>query len=452
MFNIERSGILTPHKLEMKLHSLVVGLAVGLACITLATSSLFLIYFDIPPPSLELKPIGSKPERFLMYDLYRGRFGNQIVQMEWAYRLAFATNRTLVMVKPFKEYQFVGMPFLNSQDSEYSIWDVDLLDKGPVRIHFHQQFNWTGPAPTEQCTWTEKDGKFVVTWAMAHTDLPECHQVLRIRSRKGLITPHRTDTREFGVDPLLFWKHVQFNPKVFAWANKLLKDMLPSRDGSLQRLGLHARTFRETGTTQTRVLEQVCGPKLMRIPMEISRDLRQRERCGCAVAEAVNPQTGENWLEVGLERHWKEIHMLGTCDVSIVANLTKLMHRSVVDLQRHGFFAATDHNAHGFMDKVLVEMGGRMINFTTALPIPGMEQAVEIDFALKNQNLVLDLAMLILVDEFVGVPVSSLSSSVCLWRRAMDRPSSDMCEVLYLATHSPRCTEHGCDETARCCK
>jgi hypothetical protein len=70
----------------------------------------------IPPTPDELDPTG----RYLIFDLYRGRFGNQILQMEWVYRVAAMTNRTLVFRAPHKEYDFVGLPF--ALYPGYTVW------------------------------------------------------------------------------------------------------------------------------------------------------------------------------------------------------------------------------------------------------------------------------------------------------------------------------------------
>jgi hypothetical protein len=158
-----------------------------------------------------------------------------------------------------------------------------------------------------------------------------------------------------------------------------------------------------------------------------------------------------------VKQFWKDTHMKEACDVSLAYNVSLLLNRSQEELRTYKFFAATDHNAQGAIDASLTAMGAIMFD-PARLPMEGLEHVLRLEepwnnHGLKMQFLLLDLAALVLVDEFVGVPVSSLTRSVCYWRAARGRPGrDDMCGVLALQNISPRCSEAVCDpKIADCC-
>lgn len=355
--------------------------------------------------------------------------------MEWVYRMAKMTNRTLVLERSQIEETFSGYPDTWGAH-EYSLWDVDLLRQSPVKLLLPGEFT-TLPEAHAKCAWTD-ESTYLATWMFRANQRSECHGRIHLATSKGIPSEYRTDTREFGVDPMLFWTYVRFRPSLFAFAKAELRRMLGSEE---PQVGVHARTFRESRSSQQYVNDRVCGPQSRTTAQILAERLSSRKQCGCPVPGIVYED---------VEAKWNELRLNETCDLTLPNALAGITNHTSLDLLQRGFFMATDHEDRQ-VDELFVQRGAKMFDFTK-LPQAGGSSSVDPSWIRAVEPLSLDLAALITTREFFGVPASSLTRAVCSWRMSMGK-RSPMCELYRYRTFSARCSERLCgSEDSHCCK
>ncbi|KAH9253942.1 hypothetical protein BASA81_008066 [Batrachochytrium salamandrivorans] len=316
--------------------------------------------------------------------------------------MAKMTNRTLVLERPRIEETFAGFPETWGAH-EYSLWDVDLLKQSPVQLLLPGEFT-TLFEPHANCVWKD-DATYLATWIFHTNQLEECHGRIHLATFNGIPSEYRTDTREFGVDPMLFWTYVRFRPNLFAFAKLELQQMLGSEE---PQVGIHARTFRESHNSQQRVNDKVCGPQSRTTAQILAKRLNSRKQCGCPILDI---------LYDDVEAKWDELRLNETCDLTLPNALPAITNHTSLDLLQHGFFMATDHEDEQ-VDELFVKRGAKMFNFTKLPKAHGLS-TIPLEWINAVEPLSLDLVALITTREFYGVPASSLTRAVCSWRMNM---------------------------------
>lgn len=387
--------------------------------------------------------------RLLTYDPFLGRFGNQIMQLEWLYRMAHLTNRSLRLPKVHSKETYLGMPSsVRTMHQEYTVWDRRLLASSPVPLVFNLESQWDNDDDIpDECVWDNNE-KYVVTWLLRVNNLHVCKKRVHFKLNHGLVNQYRSDTRQFGIDPLFFWKHMFFAGPIVESAQRFLRTNFPNQ----VTLGYHARTWREARATQEKVMNRVCGPGTLHVPQDILKYLNMREICQCRIPDRTLG-TKLSYHDPGvLMNMWNSLHLHKTCEVFSSHTVSQLTNRTLVELKQKGFFLATDHDDRE-IDRIFRDLGAVMYPLpvsnerTKQVQFPELGDASispHSKFAPMLEYLVVDLVTLTLTQEFVGVPLSTLTRMVCYWREGFLGKTSEMCQILKLRTHSTRCYEANC--------
>ena len=375
--------------------------------------------------------------RYLTIDPYNGRTGNQFMQLEWAFRVARAFNRTVVLPAP-KWPHNVGLPPTRAGESRF--WDMAHM-RASVEFAGHEDallhgVHWErhDDVPPE-CVWDSGKVANVVSWTRAADRLPACARRLHYFAKSGMVSGHRVDTRRLGVDPLLLFRSMRFSE---AWLSAARAYVAPPErwerwrapDRSSPLLGIHVRTWRGDADGLSRApslqeaIDDVCMPGTRGILARAVETAQARARCG------LRALAGGAWTPDAVLATWEARNMSAACLPWSEEVMLTLLGRPDRDrLREVGFIAASDH-AVPDTDGVIRGMGG----------------SVAREHEDRLFGLFADLAVLVHdADVFVGSPASTLTQSVCLWRRALredyDPAARDVCNVVWLATYSRDCKE-----------
>jgi hypothetical protein len=370
-----------------------------------------------------------KSGRFLTWEFYEGRMGNQLNQFEWIFRVAKAFNRTVVIPTRTHWEQYIGIP--QSRNGTSYVWDFNRFVQSLDLVFEQDLLNLVGfqfPTLAPECEWdypsARTPNKYVVDWIEKAEKHSTCWFHIHFRSRNGLVSAYRSDTRRFGVDQLLFWRNLVPKQEIMTQAQAMIND-LPNPDG-LPVIGLHARTWREANSNQTKATYRVCAPGTQKKKDEAIEAAHKRVSCGLEPLASY-------WTDSLARSVWEKRGFSDACLPYTASNVAKLVFRSEENLKRNGFVVATDHE-RSEIDEDFIAMGGRFL--------PPKPKATEDD---RIFGLVFDFALMIKADLFYGSPTSTLTQAICFWRRALrsdfDPRSPELCNLLWLSTYSNRCDE-----------
>jgi hypothetical protein len=215
---------------------------------------------------------------------------------------------------------------------------------------------------------------------------------------------------------------------------------------------MHARSWREANSQEAKVIARVCGPQTSEMPHKLASRVNQATRnCECREQQIRSPHSHEVITPASVHALWAKWSLKSTCEVHKVETVSAISHRSMGELKEHGILIATDHE-NKTVDAMFIAMGGILSPKTRQLPAEfaldggdGNDDDEEVksirDLAPGLFGLLVDLTVQSLVDEFIGVPASSLTRVVCMWRRARYNKTSDLCTLLDILTISDDCNE-----------
>jgi len=401
----------------------------------------------LPPPSSSPPQQQVKEaERYLTFEYFGGRLNNQLWTLDWVFRVALALNRTAVIGYPRTREHYIGWP---SSPSDASLWDIEALRRAPFKFKFAWEitddvertlvFGDKEALPSE-CVWDfNESGKYLMLWAARS----ECtHRRIHFSSGGGLVHSYKADTRKYGVDPLVFWRHMRLNREVIAAIHTWWSSTSPR--GELEdAVGLHFRSWREANGDAAHA-RKVCK-RLSQKMLTYAAKHFDALRGECAT------QCAKRLEYVDVEQFWRDHQLDVTCEPASTENVRTICGRSGLDQVERGemdFFVATDHETRE-ADEVFESLNARMM-YKVAMDA-FVDRFIERDqnglqvrkYARSILPILLDLGALIQVGRFYGSPASTLSQAVCLWRRAFGKREEvpGMCQLVWYSTISDVCDE-----------
>lgn len=229
---------------------------------------------------------------------------------------------------------------------------------------------------------------------------------------------------------------------------------------SLGVLGFHARTWREAKADKEKATHRVCMPGTLKIRDTALNNARARARCRCTAAPWLQSWNTSTVLEV-----WQSRRVEDSCLSHTPAVVERWVGRSTGQLRDGGFIVATDHDARE-IDAMFASLGATTYdayNSSTGVTLVRYEGGEEKTTTTRNaeeektghraafeklrkhkEPLLIDLALMVMADRFVGTPCSSLTKAVCQWRHVEGRHLDEVCELLDVITFSDRCVDMVC--------
>ena len=253
---------------------------------------------------------------------------------------------------------------------------------------------------------------------------------------------YKADTRAYGVDPLVYWRHMRLHPLVI----QLVRDWWTKQSGAEGQIenavGLHFRSWREAGGDAAHGTK-VCKRLSEKLLTNAAKRFNALEStCSKSCLEKFDDVTN-------VRRFWEQNEFDETCLPASEERIHRVCDGSLHTLApEQDFFVATDHEAPE-VDEVLTNLGARMMGSVDSSNL--INKFVERNehglsarkYAKSILPILLDLSALLQVGRFYGSPASTLSQAVCLWRRAFNKREENpgMCQLVWWSTFSDICEE-----------
>lgn len=430
---------------------------------------------------------GKSAKGYVTFESYPGRFGNQVWQFDWAYRVAKLLNRTLILPTWNTFGQYIGFPNMNKLN-HVTLWDMEYINatlnprKAEVEVIYEvDAFDRGLIKPVQDlpfaCVWNDSH-RLLAHWAL-NAAKQGCDEQIHFKSGTGLLGPYRTDTRSFGIDPGLFFKSLRIKSwieqDINAMMDRAFQTHMSNSSGSNSVLGMHVRSWereRKNKRPDDPSL-RICVPHTAFVLNRIKDHARYiHNKCGCDVESVRFP--GRPWNKSMLDDVWTKNHLSSTCTLYLPESVALVTGRSLDELKNNKFVLAIDHE-NATLDRYFHDLGGVYLDSRPILKrfyenigeSPGsfndtepnrvaylFDQALQREDDIKfellrmkryNHNLfpvLVDLVSLSKADFFVGLPSSSLSRHICMWRRSIYNKMNDYCVLMDLLTISNSCFDY----------
>lgn len=399
--------------------------------------------------------IAQRDTQFITFEQFGGRLNNQLLTLDWVFRLSLAFHRTLYLpTNVKKEEHWIGLPENKlEEDMGSSLWDFTRLRK---RFNFITTYDLEIPSlnqysyPLRQspdnidpkCVWSYKlvekhpEWKNLVTWAGWASQQLECKTRIHFTTSDGLVHAYRTDTRRLGVGPFVFWNAMTPAIRLHRTVDEFLSKY-PHRTS----IGIHSRSHNSYGPGNIQRAMQSCK-RLIERPLKHAKTyLQTRRRCCDTI------QTSDVDVDVDVDVLFKERLLLDMCNIT--SNVMDLAIDLAGGEKLSQFILASDHE-NSAVDKMVYDTySGISFDGYTGIT-PNEKKTLSNPSWRRNiQEVLLDILILIKTDVFFGNPGSTLTQSVCMWRNAHSQKgmiieSSNACGLILLSTGANTCDSIEC--------
>ncbi len=384
---------------------------------------------------------------FLTLTKYPARLNNQLLTMDWAFRVAHGLGRTLLWRTDDsgsgqEQEKWIGLPESAAEEAHNtSLWDMPRLRE---RFQFLTDYDVAashgslGAHPVlgravEQldpaCVWRyalvdrEPRWKNIAVWAHWADAQPQCADRIHVDSSDGLVHPYRTDTRFLGVGPLDFWAAMRPSAHLVQVAQGFLRASFQGRP----LLGIHARSHNSNGPREAEKGRRTCK-RLEEKPLAhaLNRIRGRAKRCEEPPESDPQPAPVIAWpsYAADLEAIFKQRRLADMCDMlPETVDYALRFARNALGTDNVTVFLATDHE-NAAVDELVYRIGGKSYVYAAkAVYAADPNRAKHPDEANSRmpwrdniQGVLLDMLMLSMVDVFFGNPGSTLTQTVCMWR------------------------------------
>lgn len=274
---------------------------------------------------MEVEAAG-KPEGYITFERYGGRLNNQLVRKnmpfevkrlcndnsskltyDWVFRLSLAFNRKVFIPKAVEREHWLGLPRSKAEElAGASIWNMELLRKQfSFVMDYDEDFDKDRALLTassselpRECVWEySKHTKFLAEFMRTATSLHTCKDRIHFKTSTGLVHPYRTDTRSFGVGPLVFWSAMQPS-KYLQDAAKAFVDEVRSTNPEKSVLGIHSRSHNSYNVPAAKAIK-TCNRLALKTLSSSGNHMRMLKEC-CGKGLAFKDRVSENYEKLKL--------------------------------------------------------------------------------------------------------------------------------------------------------
>jgi len=288
----------------------------------------------------------------------------------------------------------------------------------------------------ESCVWEYGKASKILPEFMSKANLlPECKDRIHFRTSSGLVHPKRTDTRPYGVGPLVFWSGMKPSPYLQNPTDAFISALKSKTGKSLY--GIHSRSHNSYDEPHAKAIKR-CTRLAEKILNAGIAYLSSRSTC-CKDADS-------ELTHVPLKPAYDSLKLDLMCNIT---NPYMLAHELGSDKKQLVY--ASDHE-NKQVDALINSYGAVAFDFSVVKrPQFKRKDKDEKSKWRKNIELVLsDMLTVSKTDYFHGGPSSTVSHVICFWRLAHAKlmgheEASNMCSLLLLSTGSYTCDTISCD-------
>jgi len=421
------------------------------------------------------KAIEEKEQRsFMTFERFRGRLNNQLLNLDWAFRISLALRRTLFIDSRTVHHEnWIGLPeTLEEELHGTSLWNTlrlrskfQFVTEYDIDPETHPVISKDYTTLPQTCVWSYAlvseypEWKNIALWAKQASKRPECLSRIHFHTSDGLVHPYRTDTRAMGVGQFTFWKLIRPTDYLVRVAKQFYWESFKNRPV----LAIHTRSHNSYGPEHfARSLKRCL--RLVAKPLQHAHAFRQSAEKVCSDAHYKSLQDSDPFRDWYWPAELQNIDAIyqarlleDTCNITpAMVDLALSYAKSHVEYPEDlGLFLASDHE-NPAVDELLYGLGAKSYTYDAEAVSKGdparqvftEEGRSHHDWRQNIQGVLLDMLLLVESDVFFGNPGSTLTQVVCFWRlaRAADTLSEELsntCGLVLAATGSS--DPHGID-------
>ena len=221
---------------------------------------------------------------------------------DWVFRLSLAFNRKAFIHNAVEREHWLGLPRSKEEErAGASIWDLRLLRKKfSFVMEYDEDFKNDRDLLTmsweklpQECVWHyEKESKFLAEYMRKASSLHTCKGRIHFRTSNGLVHPYRTDTRSFGVGPLVFWSAMQPSKYLQDAALDFVNDI---RNGNRAKkvVGIHSRSHNSYNVPAAKAIK-TCNRLALKTRRSSENHMGMLKKC-CAKELTLKDHVGDTY-------------------------------------------------------------------------------------------------------------------------------------------------------------
>lgn len=367
-----------------------------------------------------------------------------MITYDWAFRLSLSFNRRLFISNTEERELWIGLPRSKKEEHELgAVWDLRSLRK---RFDFVMEYDEAFAAdkdiltkPFEEldpkCVWTYEYGNennnILPAFMESRNELKECRNRIHLRTFMGLVHPKRTDTRKFGVGPLVFWSALKPSPYLLEPVHRFIDGVRQNNPGK-EIVGVHSRSINSYHEAQTKAINRCTRLAMKVITSAVLNQKAQKSCCG----------ERKGLVQSDLEGAYNRLKLYNPCNFTGEYIKTHQLGSSTKQI-----VYASDHQNEQ-VDALFKSYGAVSIKEMGHSSFHSRKDKHK--RWRENIEMVLtDMLSLVETDHFHGSPASTLSHVICFWRLSRARfegtdEKSNLCSLVLLSTGTFECNTLSC--------